>query len=265
MKRFFTLAAAVAAFTTATPAFAQLWDNAAQGNGTLITHPNGMTGTVAGTHRSAISTPGSNSFGSGAAGGFRLADNFTVTGGGWTISSLQFFGYLTGATTPSATALTVRIWDNTPGAPGSNIIFGDGTTNILTSTGFAAGPGGLAIYRTTGTDTAGATRRVQQLTTSNVNLTLVAGTYWVDFAYTGISFTPPLSGVGGLPPAGDAMQYDPATLTWFPVLDNTGTGPQMDFPFIVNGTAVPEPSTTAMLISGLGLAAAALRHRRRSR
>ena len=264
MKRFFTLAAAVAALTAATPAFAQLWDNTAQGNGTMITHPNGMTGTVAGTHRSAIST-GSTTFGTGAASGFRLADNFVVTGAGWNVSSLQFFGYLTGATAPSATALTIRIWDNTPGAAGSNIIFGNDTTNVLSSTGFATGPGGLAIYRTTETDTAGATRRIQQLT-SNVNLTLGAGTYWVDFAYTGVSFTPPLSAVGGLPPAGNALQFNATTGTWGPALDNTGTGPQMDFPFIVNGTAVvPEPSTAAMLISGLGLAAAAIRHRRNRR
>jgi hypothetical protein len=192
MKRFFTLAAALAAFTAATPAFAQtLWDNAAQGRGTLITHPNGMTGTVAGAHRSAIST-GSTTFGSTATSGFRLADNFTVTGAGWTISSFQFFGYLTGATTPGATALTLRIWDNTPGAAGSNIIFGDTTTNVLSSTSFAVGPGGQAIYRTTETDTAGATRRIQQLT-ANVNLTLAAGTYWVDWGFTGVSFTPPLS------------------------------------------------------------------------
>jgi hypothetical protein len=266
MKRFFTLAAALAAFTTATPAFAQLWDNSAQGRGTLITHPNGMTGTVAGQHRSAISTPGSTTFGTGAAGGNRLSDNFTVTGGGWLISSFQVFGYLTGATTPGATSLTMRIWDNTPGAAGSNIIFGDTTTNRLSSTGFATGPGGLAIYRTTGTDTIGATRRLQQLT-ANVNLTLAAGTYWVDFAYVGISFTPPLSAVGGLPPVGDAMQFIATTGTWGPANDNATAvppGPQLDFPFIVNGTAIPEPGSVGlMLLGGIGLAYSAIRARRR--
>ena len=262
MKRFFTLAAALAAFTAATPAYAQLWDNGAQGNGTLITHPNGMTGTVAGAHRSAIS-PGSTTFGSSASGAFRLADNFTVTGAGWTISSFQFFGYLTGATTPGATALTVRIWDNTPGAAGSNIIFGNDTTNVLSSTGFAVGPGGLGIYRTTETDTAGATRRIQQLT-ANVNLTLAAGTYWVDWGFTGVSFTPPLSAVGGLPPAGNALQFNPTAGTWGPSLDNTGTGPQLDFPFVVNGTVVPEPGSVGlMLLGGAGLAYSVIRARRR--
>jgi hypothetical protein len=262
MKRFFTLAAAVAAFTTATPAFAQLWDNSAQGRGTLITHPNGMTGTVAGAHRSAIS-PGSSTFGSGAAGGFRLADNFTVTGAGWTISSFQFFGYLTNATAPGATALTLRIWDNTPGAAGSNIIFGDTSTNVLTSTGWAAGPGGAAIYRTTNTDTAGTTRRVQQLT-ANVNLTLGPGTYWVDFAYTGVSFTPPLSSASGLPAAGNAVQFNATAGTWGPALDNMATGPQLDFPFVVQGTVVPEPSSVAlMLLGGGALAVGAIRARRR--
>ncbi len=262
MKRFFTLAAALAAFTAATPAFAQLWDNGAQGNGTLITHPNGMTGTVAGSHRSAIST-GSTTFGTGGAGGNRLADNFTVSGAGWLISSFQFFGYLTGATTPGATALTLRIWDATPGAAGSNIIFGNDTTNVLSNTGFAVGPGGAAIYRTTETDTAGATRRLQQLT-ANVNLMLAPGTYWVDFAYTGISFTPPLSAVGGLPPAGNAVQFIGTTATWGPALDNTGAGPQLDFPFIIQGTAIPEPGSVGlMLLGGIGLAYSVVRARRR--
>ena len=264
MKRFITLAAALAAFTAATPAFAQLWDNSAQGNGTLITHPNGMTGTNAGAHRSAIS-PGSSTFGSTASGNFRLADNFTVTGAGWTISSFQFFGYLTGATTPGATALTLRIWDNTPGAAGSNIIFGNTTTNRLTSTGFAVGPGGQAIFRTTETDTAGSTRRIQQLTAANINLTLAAGTYWVDWAYTGLNFTPPLSAVGALPPAGNAMQFDATTGMWAPAVDNTMTTmtPQLDFPFIVNGTAVPEPGSVGlMLLGAAGLAYSVIRARR---
>jgi hypothetical protein len=52
------------------------------------------------------------------------------------------------------------------------------TTNVLSSTSFAVGPGGQGHLPHYGTDTAGATRRIQQLT-ANVNLTLAAGTYWV--------------------------------------------------------------------------------------
>jgi hypothetical protein len=261
MKRFFTLAAALAVFTAATPAFAQiLFDNSTQGNGTLITHPNGMTGTVAGAHRSAISTPGSNLFGSAASTTFRLADNFTVTGPGWNVSSFQFFGYLTGATAPGATALTIRIWNGTPGAAGSTIIFGDTTTNVLTSSGWAAGPGGAGIYRVTGTDTTSTNRRIQELT-ANVSLTLAPGTYWVDYNFTGVSFTPPLSAAGGLPPAGDAVQFNGTT--WGPALDNTGAGPQVDFPFVIQGTVIPEPGTYALLlVGGLAVVAAARRRRR---
>jgi hypothetical protein len=262
MKRFFTLAAALAAFTAATPAFAQtLWDNSAQGPGTLITHPNGMTGTAAGSHRSAIS-PGSTSFGAGGTGAIRLADNFTVSGAGWTISSFQFFGYLTNATTPGATALTLRIWNGTPGAAGSSIIFGDATTNVLTSTGWAVGPGGAAIYRTDTTDTANTARRVQQLT-ANINLTLGAGTYWVDFNYTGVSFTPYLSSPTSRP-GGNAVQFG-TTGAWAPLVDgapadNIGA----DLPFVIQGTVVPEPGSVAlMLLGGAGLAFGAIRARRR--
>jgi hypothetical protein len=246
----------------AAPAFAQLWDNGAQDNGTLITHLNGMTGTVAGAHRSAISTPGSSVFGSGATGNFRLADNFTVTGPGWNITSFQFYAYLTGASAPGATGVTVRIWDGTPGASNSNIIFGDTSTNLLTSVGWATGPGGAAIYRTTGTSTTDTTRRLQEIN-AGVSLTLAPGTYWVDWAYTGVNFHPPLSSAGGLPNAGDAVQFNGTA--WVAALDNSTAvppGPQMDFPFLVMGSVVPEPGTYALMLAG-GLAVVAAARRRR--
>jgi hypothetical protein len=260
IHRFCAIAAGLAWSLASAPAFAQLWDNGAQGNGTLITHPNGMTGAVAGAHRSAISPAPATLFGSGAAGGNRLADNFVVTGPGWAITSFKFFGYLTGATTPGATALTLRLWDGTPGAAGSNIVFGDTTTNVLSSTGWTAGPGGLAIYRTTATDTAGTTRRVQELN-ANISLSLAPGTYWVDYGFTGVSFTPPLSVDSGAPPVGNAVQFSATTLAWAPVQD-AGLAQTVEFPFQVIGAPIPEPGTYALMLAG-GLAVAGIVQRRR--
>jgi hypothetical protein len=52
---------------------------------------------------------------------------------------------------------------------------------------------------------------------------------------------------------------------WVPSLDNMGAGQQMDYPFIVNGTAVPEPGSVGlMLLGGAGLAYSVIRARRRS-
>ena len=221
--------------------------------GPIITHPGGMTGAVAGADRSAIS-PGGSLFGSGATGALRLADDFVLSSDS-TINSMTFYGYLTGATAPGATALTVRIWDGTPGAAGSNIIFGDTTTNIMTASGWASSPSNLGIFRTTSTDTTGNTRRIQSLTAGGLNINLAAGTYWVDYNFTGVSFTPPVSS-----PTqhvlGNALQFN---TTWGPALDAGTGGGQIAVPFLVEGF-VPEP-TSAMALMGFGVLLAARRRR----
>lgn len=217
-----------------------LWNN-----GPMITHPAGMTGASAGADRSAIS-PGGTLFGTGGTGAIRLADDFTMANP-FTINSLTFYGYLTGAGAPGATALTLRIWDNTPGAVGSNIVFGDTTTNVMTSTGWADSPSGLGIFRTTNTDTAGNTRRVQQLVAGGLNISLAAGTYWLDFNYTGVSFTPVVSDPN-TQIVGNALQSQDSGATYaFQVLDGTV---QAALPFIVEGTQVPEPTAGLLLLVG---------------
>jgi hypothetical protein len=225
-------------------------------NGPIITHPGGMTGAVAGADRSAIS-PGGTTFGSGATGAFRLADDFTLSAPLSTINSFTFYGYLTGATAPGASALFVQIWNGDPSAGGS-VIWGDTTTNVLTSTGWADSPSGLGIFRTTSTDTAGTTRRVQQLVAGGLNINLSPGTYWIDYNFTGVSFTPPVSD----PTAhvlGNAQQW--SGTAWGPAIDaGTGAG-QIAVPFLVEGTAIPEPTAGLLLLVG---AVAGFARRRRA-
>jgi hypothetical protein len=262
--RSWTVAAAVGAAFLVSPAFGQvLWDNGDQGNGDLITHANGMTGTAAGAHRSAISPAPATLFGIGAAQpNIRLADNFTVTGPGWDITGFQFFGYVTNATSPGISALSLRIWDGAPDDPASTVIFGNTTTNFLSNGGWATGPGGLAIYRTTATDTASTARRLQQAT-ADVNLSLAAGTYWVDYSFVGISFVPSLSLAAGVPPVGTVLQSTDGGFTYVPGLD-TGLGQQVEVPFIVYGSVVPEPGTYALMLAGGLLVAGIVRRRRRA-
>lgn len=215
-------------------------------NGPIVTHPGGMTGAAAGADRSAIGPTGT-TFGFGASGTTRLADDF-VNDASWTLTSVSFFGYLTGATAPSATGATLRIWDS--GGPGTgNVVWGDTVTNVLSSVSFTN------IYRTTGTDTAGTTRRIQEVVINLPNLVLGAGTFWFDVSFTGLSFVPPVS----LPNAlygGNAQQFFNGawqTLAEGPAAPNPGAS----IPFIVYG--IPSPSAAA----GLGLLGLAGLRRRR--
>jgi hypothetical protein len=127
-----------------------------------------------------------------ASGAFRLADDFTVPAGGWNIQFIRIPCYLTGSTTVSVTAINLQIWNGPPGV--GTVIFGDTTTNRLDHAEFAP------VYRTFNTvapvtgctpgGTAPTTQRHIQWAYVAVNQTLPAGTYWVDWNYTGTSFSP---------------------------------------------------------------------------
>jgi hypothetical protein len=124
-------------------------------NGPLVTHPGGGAG---GADASALQTAiGLNVYGFGHAvtSGFRVADDFTVTGSGWTITDIVFFAYQTGSSTTSTiNNVNLRIWDGVPGQAGSNIVFGDTTTNRLTGTVWGNS------YRVLDTDLLGSTRPI---------------------------------------------------------------------------------------------------------
>lgn len=221
--------------------------------GAMITHPGGMTGASAGADRSAISpnTPAATGFGFGGTGTFRLADDFTVAND-FTINSVTVYGYLTGATTVGGTALNFNILD---GMPGVGSVVATGAAGTF-SAAWAPSPSTLGIFRTTNTDTAGNTRRIQALTLSGLNINLTAGTYWLDFNYTGISFTPPVSSATSFP-TGNAMQFNGTA--WGNLLD-AGAGLQVALPFLIEGTQVPEPAAASLLVLG---AVAGLARRRR--
>jgi hypothetical protein len=184
-------------------------------------------------------------------GTFRCADDFVVPSGQtWTIDNVIVFAYQTGFAggTSPITAATLRIWDGVPGDLGSNIIFGDATTNRLgTSTD-------SSLYRifnsavpAPGT-TPGTTRRIWR-NSINVSpgLTLPAGTYWVDWA-TQIGtntthFAPPTTIPGVRTQAGwNARQFNPASPgTWGDVIDVGNPDPDapdvpLDFPFKLVGS-----------------------------
>ncbi len=201
-------------------------------NGPLITNPGAGAG---GADVSALQTAvGNSTYGSNVStsAGFRVADDFSVPAGGWMVDTITVYSYQTGSSTTSTiNAANLRIWDGVPGAAGSNIVFGDTTTNRLSATAFSG------IYRTLDTDLTNADRPIMSVDIS-VGAILPAGTYWVDWQLGGSLASGPwapavtLSGQTGKPGA-NALQYDGAA--WAAATDGGSLAAQ-DFPFQVDGT-----------------------------
>ncbi|MBE2201473.1 MAG: hypothetical protein IAE79_22870, partial [Anaerolinea sp.] len=207
-------------------------------NGPQVTHPGGGAG---GADASAVQTGLGNStygFGHAVSSGFRVADDFEVTGSGWFIDAITFFAYQTGSTTTSTfTGVNLRIWDGPPGDPASNIVFGDTTTNLLASSGWTN------MYRVTDTDITGNTRPIMA-NEATVGVFLPAGTYWLDWQSDGSlasgPWAPPVSILGETgKPGANAVQFDPGAATWEDLID-TGTAQALqDLPFIIEGQTGP--------------------------
>lgn len=257
-----------------------LWDNGPIGTGT-ITRSNGVAGggpgvaAPAGTQWSELFTgntsAGSTVSPSGTTGAFRLADDFTLPAAA-ELTSISAFAYMTGSTNAQVFSQgNIRIWDGRPGDVGSNIVFGDTTTDRVTS-------GALTdFYRVFATDNfltggvnspPGTTRRIKTAVFDVSGLTLPAGTYWVDYqvisavSATGAVFHPTVTLTNARGPAGaNARQL--TTTGWADVLDTGDPAALPDVPqelkFVVEGV-IPEPTGIAAL--GLALAATAVRRRR---
>ncbi|MBI3239692.1 MAG: T9SS type A sorting domain-containing protein [Flavobacteriia bacterium] len=174
----------------------------------------------------------------------RIADDFTVDCE-WTIDSIYLYGYQTGSTTTSTfTGYTLRIWDGVPDAVGSNVIWGDTTTNRLIRSVFSN------VYRVTETTSGNSTRPIMQNTVNIGGFTLPAGTYWFDWAATGSLASGPWQ-PSRVPPGqaitGNGRQRIGGT--WNNLLDG-GTGtPAQGAPFKVFGTAASVTANAGIDVS----------------
>lgn len=125
----------------------------------------------------------------------RIADDFTITTpGGWDIEQITFYAYQTGSTTTSTfTAVNLRIWNGIPGGVGSQIVWGDDSTNIMTATGWSG------AYRAA-ESTPGDTSRPIMANEVAVITTLGPGTYWLDWQADGTlgsgPWAPPIATLG---------------------------------------------------------------------
>ncbi len=160
-------------------------------------------------------------FGAAASTGYRVADDFVVPDtGGWDLDTIDFFAYQTGSTTTSTfTAVNLRIWDGmpdlTPDGDGAKVVYGDTTTNRLTSATFAN------VYRVTPTTTSNTSRPIMRLTVT-ADVTLPAGTYWADVQFAGSLASGPWAvpvTIPGQAVTGNARQFNAAS--WADMLDGT--------------------------------------------
>ena len=207
--------------------------------------------------------------------GTRYADDFTIPAGEtWTITAFTFFAYQTGAQ-PGASTFTnynFRVWDGEPGQPGSNIVFGDTTTNRLTDSVDAN------LYRISNAAAVvcsqpnpTTTRPIFRNVCGGLSLTLAAGTYWVDVQSDGtINSGPWIVPMPNLPlgsglflPGSNGLQFE--GVTWSPFVDegriadpvNGGCMPATstegaDMPFLIDGMMGGgcEPDLTTGAIPG---------------
>ena len=174
-------------------------------------------------------------FGHQVASGNRVADDFVVPASGWIVDRIDFFAYQTGSpTTSTMTAVNFRIWDGPPGMPGSDVVFGDTTTNRLTATGW------INALRVTETTTGTTNNRpLMGNTAGGLALSLNAGTYWLDWQTDGSlasgPWAPPIT-ITGTAITGNGLQSLDGGVTYAAALDSgTNMDPQ-GFPFVISGT-----------------------------
>ncbi|MBM3307318.1 MAG: hypothetical protein FJY74_03245 [Candidatus Eisenbacteria bacterium] len=172
---------------------------------------------------------------------FVIADDFEVPTCGWTVSAVLFFAYQTNAPTSPSTITEVRfeIFDDVPGSPGADVVYGDLTTNRLTSSEW------LQCYRVYET-TSGNNARPIMLNRCDLPtpVTLGPGVYWIAWKSGGSlasgPFAPPIS-ITGETTTGNALQFNGSV--WAQAADGV-THTQQGFPFLLEGAPSPVEPTT---------------------
>ena len=113
----------------------------------------------------------STTLGTGSNTGQRIADNFTVTGPGWNVESLDFFGYLTQAGGGVFTFTSVA-WNIRAGSdPSTALLVASGTTPVTN--------GGFQGFRVSSTTLTKIDRGIYKINVDIPDVVLGAGQYLV--------------------------------------------------------------------------------------
>jgi hypothetical protein len=173
----------------------------------LITHPGAGAG---GADASALESLGTLFGALAAPANNRLADDFVVPcNETWSVNTFRVFAYQSDSgTTSTLTSANYRIWTGQPGTPGATILHDFSGANQLVSTTFTN------IYRVAATALTTGNRPIMSADLNGNGITLNPGTYWFDFQVGGTApfngpFTPPVSQIATLPPAGNSVTAFP--------------------------------------------------------
>ncbi len=176
---------------------------------------------------------GENSSGQGFWGtGLQCAEDFTLTEK-TALSAVELYAYHVDSTVDSDfTSLYLRIYDGDPRDASTNLVWGDETTNVLTSTAWTG------VYRTNATDFTNSSRPIMKLTAELTDCVLEPGTYWLAF-FTDESwgyFVPFAYPDPTQPSSGNALKFDG---TW-EIMEDLGTELQVALPFLICGTTASQ-------------------------
>jgi hypothetical protein len=200
-----------------------------QFNGFAVSNPTGGSG---GAPISTLTAP-DNSFGSSMnfTGNLWLAAPFTVAAPGLTINRVRFYGYQTGSTTTSTmNSLRVRIYSTSLTTPP---IYGDATTNVLSTTTFTG------IYRVQSTTLTNTTRPIMELVGNlGTPAVLTPGSYFVSWSATGTLASGPFSPPQVVNSTHSCQQSADSGTTFAPVID-AGSTIQVGCLFILEGVTSP--------------------------
>lgn len=192
----------------------------------------------------------------------RVADDFIVPYNEmWQLDRATFFSYQTGIVSGSTiTGLNLRLWNGRPMEEGSEVIFGDTTTNRLTASAWTG------MYRVFEHLSGIAADRAVMANTIDLPLLLPPGQYWLDFQLEGSltsgPWCPPVTLVEKAL-TGNAVSSVDNGLTYITAQDPGPDAPQ-GLPFLLEGRRLPlsleVPAASAGGLTALGglLAAAGL-------
>jgi hypothetical protein len=193
-------------------------------NGPIITDPNaGFGGADASALQSLLGLQ-TLAFANQLDVGNRLADDFAVPQcKQWKITEFVFPGFQTGSGTNQSTftSVNIQVWKGAPGLPGSFVVWGDTTTNRLTSSTFSN------IYRVTDLTLTNNQRPLfNNICTVTDGPVLAGGTsYWVDWQMDGTIFSGPFVPTISIKgqtqkPGANARQFLSFENAWNNALDN---------------------------------------------
>ena len=161
-----------------------------------------------------------------------VAEDFTVPAGGWTISRAKFYTYQTNSgTTSTINDVRVQVY---AGTPGGTPVFGDPTTNRLTSTTFTT------AYRATDAAPLGNARPIYEVVAEfSPAITLPAGTHWIAWSMGGTGASGPWAipeTIAGAVATGNCQQSQ-AGGAFAQVIDLGTSAAALGCAFVLEGTA----------------------------